>query len=46
MIENMPHLIRLRNGQKVQNTFSTQEYAQRITCCSTALSATATRLVP
>jgi hypothetical protein len=46
MIENMPHLIRLRNGERVQNTLSAQEYAQRTTCCSTALSATATRLVP
>ena len=30
MIENMPHLIRLRNGERVQNTFSAQEYAQRM----------------
>ena len=30
MIENLPHLIRLRNGEKVQNTFSAQEYAQRM----------------
>ena len=30
MIENMPHLIRLRNGEKVQNTFSAQEYANRM----------------
>ena len=30
MIENMPSLIRLRNGEKVKNTFSLQEYANRI----------------
>jgi len=30
MIENMPNLIRLRNGDKVQNTFSAQEYANRM----------------
>ena len=31
MIDNMPSLIRLRNGDKVKNTFSTQEYAMRVT---------------
>ena len=30
MIDNMPPLIRLRNGEKVQNTFSLQEYANRM----------------
>jgi len=30
MIDNMPSLIRLRNGEKVKNTFSLQEYANRM----------------
>jgi creatinase len=30
MMDNMPPLIRLRNGEKVKNTFSPQEYATRI----------------
>lgn len=30
MIDNMPALIRLRNGEKVQNSFSHAEYANRI----------------
>lgn len=30
MIDNMPSLIRLRNGEKVRNTFGREEYAGRI----------------
>ena len=30
MIDQMPSLIRLRNGEKVQNTFPVQEYADRV----------------
>ncbi|MBU3739625.1 MAG: creatininase, partial [Rhodoferax sp.] len=30
MIDNMPSLIRLRNGEKVQNTFSSHEYDRRM----------------
>ena len=35
----MPQLIRLRNGEKVQNSFSTQEYATRIATLRAHMSA-------
>ena len=30
MIDQMPSLIRLRNGEKVRNTFAVEEYAHRV----------------